>query len=213
MAVNRIQCLGCRGTDTHGRLSSRKELTQMNNRIIARGNEVFVDTGVGEYRGQPHRQWTHARGFLRMGALAHAGDFSTYRGGEWSGMFFDEATDMLRENVQMALGWNRSTEGVRCQAFMYFNPPQDVAGEWVIDYFAPWIDDEYSDPHNKGKAEEGEIRYFLTVEGMSTEMKDGNPVEVGDKWLKPESRTFYWSKLEENPDLIYRGQDKKWRKT
>ena len=184
----------------------RKELTQMNNRIISRGNEIFVDTGVGEYRGQPHRQWTHARGFLRMGALAHSGDFSTYRGGEWSGMFFDEATDMLRENVQMALGWNRSTQGAYCQAFMYFNPPQDVAGEWVIEYFGPWIDDEYSDPHNLGKAEEGEIRYFMTVEGVSSEVKDGNPVEIKgpdgiSRWITPESRTFYWSKLDENPDL------------
>ena len=49
----------------------------MQNRILTRGNEVFVDTGVGEYRGQPHRQWTQARGLLRMGALAYAADCST----------------------------------------------------------------------------------------------------------------------------------------
>ena len=182
-------------------IAFRRELTQMENRILARGNELFVGTGVGEYRGQPKYRWDHARGFLRLGALNNPGDFEKYRGGEWSGMYFDEATDMLRENVQAMMGWNRSTTGVRCQAFMYFNPPQDVMGEWVIDYFAPWIDNEYADTLDLGSAEEGEIRWFITNEGISTEVKDGNRIQIGGRMFRPESRTFFRSYLKENPDL------------
>ena len=182
-------------------IAFRKELKQMENRIISRGNELFVGSGVGEWRGQPKYQWTHANGFLMLGALNSVGDFEKHRGGEWSGMFFDEATDMLPENVQSMLGWNRSTRGEYCQAFMYFNPPQDVAGEWVINYFSPWIDNDYSDPHNLGVAGEGDIRWFITHEGMSTETKNGNPVEIGNQTFTPEPRTFFKSRLEENPDL------------
>ena len=180
----------------------RKQFTHFEHKIIPRGREVFEYTGVGRWTGRLKRKFEHARGFLQLGAMEFADSYSDYRGSDWSGMFFDEVTDLLKSNVLNVLTWNRSgRKGQRCQAFMYFNPPRDEAGEWVIEYFGPWIDSRYEDPYGLGPAKEGEIRYFITHQGETAEVPNGDPVEIGDKWVRPRTRTFFRSVTKENAYL------------
>ena len=174
----------------------RNEMTQMENRIIPRGRQVL--SGVGDYRGQPLREFNHAKGIIKLGALSHLGSYDRYQGGEWSGMFFDEATNMLEAEVKAVMTWNRDSQNQRlCQSYMFFNPPTDIEGEWIIEYFAPWLD-KY---HEDYPAKEGEIRWYVTIAGQSVEVPDGNPIMHEGLELHPRSRTFFRSRLEENPDL------------
>lgn len=181
----------------------RKQFTHFEHRIIPRGREVFEFSGVGKWTGRLKRKFEHARGFLELGAMEFPDSYTDYRGSEWSGMFFDEVTDLLKSNVLNVMTWNRSRrKNQRCQAFMYFNPPRDEAGEWVIEYFGPWIDSQYEDHLGLGPAEEGEIRYFITHQGESAEVATGDPIEVEpDLWVRPKTRTFYRSKTLQNKFL------------
>lgn len=173
----------------------RYELTQMENHIIATGNDLFRE--FSQYKGGVKRRWDHPKGFLQLGALKYPGSYNRYRGGEWSGMFFDEVTEMLKSEVLSVMGWNRSTNPrQKCQTMMFFNPPSTIEGEWVLDYFAPWINKDHPKP-----AAEGEIRYFTTIDGKSVETGDDKPRMHKGRLRHPRPRTFYRSRLEENPDL------------
>ena len=173
----------------------RYELTQMENHIIATGNDVYEE--FSSYKGGIKRRWDHPKGSLQLGALKYPGSYNRYKGGEWSGMFFDEATEILKSEVLSVMGWNRSKNPrQKCQTLMFFNPPSTTEGEWVLEYFAPWIDKDYPRP-----AEEGEIRYFANIDGKSVEVPDGTPRMHKGKLRRPRPRTFYRSRLDENPDL------------
>ena len=173
----------------------RYELTQMENHIIGTGNDVFRE--FSQYKGGVKRRWDHPKGSLQLGALKYPGSFNRYRGGEWSGMMFDEATEMLKSEVTSVMGWNRSTNTrQKCQTLMFFNPPSTTEGEWVLEYYAPWIDKDYPKP-----AQEGEIRYFANIDGQSVEVPNGEPRMHKGKLRYPRPRTFFRSRLDENPDL------------
>lgn len=78
---------------------------------------------------------------------------------------FDEATECLRQQIFSLLGWLGSTRpGQRLRAILTFNPPTTPEGEWINELLAPWLDRE--DPQNPPhpfEAEDGEIRYFVSV--------------------------------------------------
>ena len=170
----------------------RQELTQMETHIIPRGNDVFEQVSSG-YKGGTKRYWDHARGRLTCGALRYVNDYMKYKGGGWTGMYFDEATDILPNEVLSVQAWNRSVHGKACQSYLFFNPPQHPEGEWVIDHFAPWLDEEHKNP-----AKEGEIRWFFNYDGETYELDHPKETEVDGIMIPPESRTVFFSRLSEN---------------
>lgn len=181
----------------------RSEYSQMDNQIISRGQEVFNDVGT-LIRGHRRRFEFDKGGFLALGALKNEGDFNRYQGAGFDAMFFDEAPNIRQDEVLSVLGWLRSKDiKQNCQAYFYFNPPTTIEGEWIIDFFAPWIDPNYSNA-----AKEGEVRWFCNVEGDSVEMEGPTPIMFKGERLIPQSRTFFRSRLEENPNFgdAYRAQ-------
>ncbi len=116
---------------------------------------------------------------------------------------FDEVTEFSRTMVEFIIGWNRSTDpNQRCRVVMTFNPPTDDSGNWVIDYFLPWIahlfPQRYSHPN---PAKPGELRWYATIDGKETEVDSGNPFEHNGETIRPLSRTFIPAKLQDNPHL------------
>lgn len=116
---------------------------------------------------------------------------------------FDEATELSRTRFEFIIGWLRSTKpGQRCRVIMTFNPPSDESGNWVIDYFLPWIaylfPAEYQHPN---PAAPGELRWYTTIDGKETEVESGEPFELDGEWIKPMSRTFIPARLSDNPHL------------
>ena len=120
----------------------------------------------------------------------------------------DEVTQLDPRKLEFLQIWGRSKEpGITNRTLYTFNPPGDaddevgfdVGGQWVIDFFAPWIDDRHLNP-----ADPGEKRYFWnnddgifeevpTNEPRETRLSDGS-VEM----QPPQCRQFIPATLKDN---------------
>lgn len=100
------------------------------------------------------------------------------------------------------IGWLRSADPtVRLRVICAGNPPTDAEGEWVKRFWAPWLDPQHPNP-----AKPGELRWFVTDEkGEDMEVPGPEPVKVGDEWMKPKSRTFIPSSVDDNLFLATTG--------
>ncbi len=118
---------------------------------------------------------------------------------------FDEVTQMTETQFRFVKAWCRSTlPGQRCRIVATGNPPTSVEGEWVIRYWAPWLDSQHPHP-----AAPGELRWFAQIKDskgatVEKEFLTGDSVhdpERPGQWLKPRSRTFIPALLKDNPIL------------
>lgn len=175
------------------------ELTSLEDRFIA---ILGHDKGYNSTK----KIWRNIRPGvqLEMGSVPNAGDEEGYRGRPKDLLVIDEAGSFLFTQVQFLMGWVRTTiRGQRCQTLMCFNPPTDAEGRWLIEYFAPWLDDRYPGK----KAQPGELRWYVTMDGLSVEVVDHTPFYYTDKsgrreLLTPQSRTFIPSRVTDNPYLV-----------
>lgn len=109
----------------------------------------------------------------------------------------DEAAQVPEDQVRMLMGWMRTQKpGQRCRMVLGSNPPLDSTGDWLIEYFAPWLD-----PHHKDPAQDGELRYFLPVDGGAgyRECASDEFIMLHGVKVMPQSRTFIASRFTDNP--------------
>jgi hypothetical protein len=152
------------------------------------------------YNGQA-KIWRLKNQVIEFGSLPHLGDETKYQGRPHDFLVFDEAANFLESQVRFLLGWLRTTDpGQRCQALFTFNPPTSAEGQWVIKFFAPWIDKQHPNP-----AQPGELRWFASIDGKDVEVASGEPFEHEGKPVRPLSRTFIPSKVTDNPYLMSTG--------
>lgn len=151
------------------------------------------------YNGQDDR-WTFPDGrVIDFAGCQHPGDEHRNKGRPKDLIGFDEASDFLEQQVVFILGWLRSTEkGQRCRAVFATNPPTSVEGEWIVRWFAPWVDPS----HPMYPVEPG--RLLWTRRGPDDEWlwfeEPGIDHVDGDDVVRV-SRTFIRSGLRDNPDL------------
>lgn len=111
----------------------------------------------------------------------------------------DEGAQLPEQAIRMLKGWNRApkNKNQRCRMVIASNPPLDATGEWMADFFAPWLDDKYPNP-----AKDGELRWFIfNEEDKSEEVNNNSPFERNGRMFYPHSRTFIRSTLDDNPYL------------
>ena len=175
----------------------RREATQLTG-VIDRLTQIL---GSREgYNGQD-KIWRIKPKQIEFGSVPHMGDETKYQGRPHDFLVFDEATNFLERQVRFLLGWLRTTDkNQRCQALFTFNPPTSAEGQWVISFFAPWLDKNHPKP-----AKPGELRYFATIEGKDIEVESGEPFTHGSETIKPQSRTFIPSRVTDNPYLMGTG--------
>lgn len=153
---------------------------------------------------------------IELGAVPNLGDERKYQGRPHDLIVFDEAANFLEAQIRFLLGWLRTTvPGQRCRALLTFNPPTSAEGRWIIEFFAPWLDDKHPNP-----ALPGELRWFATVAGADMEVDDGEPFVIvddepcyefdefdyaPDQVIRPMSRTFIPSRIADNPFLTSTG--------
>lgn len=135
---------------------------------------------------------------IDFGACAHIGDEESWQGQAHDGLFFDEVAHFAESQVRFLITWNRSAdETQRGRVVMASNPPVSSDGEWLIRFFAPWLDPVYHNP-----ASPGELRWFITDEaGKDREVGGPEPIKLGPKTVRPLSRTFIPATLSDNPFL------------
>ncbi|MDP2618612.1 MAG: terminase family protein [Hyphomicrobiales bacterium] len=179
----------------------RREYKQLS-ALVDRAHEIRR-TRDG-YAAHPEHRFNLGDGrVMRMGGMQHPGDETDYQGQPHDFYGFDELTQFTERQFRYVITWNRSTKPKqRCRVIGASNPPETAEGEWIIRYWAPWLDDQHPNP-----ALPGELRWFISdEEGKDREVEgpDGGVV-IGGEYVTPRSRTFIPSSIDDNPFLLATG--------
>lgn len=196
--------LGSSFTKFYRSLILRREYSQTDG-IIARGNEI--QNGACSFVSGEKKSWNTPDGRnVKVAGVEHLNDMHKYKGRARDHIVFDEASDFLEMQVRFILGWLRTDRpDIKPQALLTFNPPTTPEGEWIIKFFAPWIDPDYIGE----KAQDGELRWFARIADKDVEVPDGSPIPNGDlPPILPLSRTFFHAFVEDNPVYMATGYDR-----
>lgn len=135
---------------------------------------------------------------IEFGSCKDPGDETKWQGRPHDLLAFDEICNFLEHQFRFLSTWLRTTvQGQRCRIVCTGNPPVDEDGRWVIQFWGPWLDPKHPHP-----AEPGELRWYTTIDGKDVEVPNGDPVRVNGVMVKPMSRTFLPSKVQDNPFLM-----------
>lgn len=126
---------------------------------------------------------------------------------------FDELPEFEERVFRFLIGWLRTAyAGQRTRVVGAGNPPVNEEGQWVIRYWAPWLDAQHPRP-----AKEGELRWFVTdadgkdqeVPGPTAGPLRAPTVDVmmkeGLQQVEPRSRTYISARVEDNPYFMRTG--------
>lgn len=149
------------------------------------------------YKSHPPT-WKHAEQFIEFRGCENEKDKQRYKGKPRDFIGYDELTDFLESQYVFINTWNRSVRpGQRCRIVGATNGPTTAEGQWVVRRWGAWLDPKHSKP-----AKDGELRWYLTIDGRDTEVDGPGPHDVGaGKMERATSRTFIRSRLADNPDL------------
>jgi hypothetical protein len=190
--------LGLSGNAHRKSIIFRREFPQMAE-LRERSRQLYGSRG--RFNGQEQVWHLDDGRLVEFGAVQIERFVEKYQGRSHSGVFFDEIAHFLESQFRFLMGWMRtSTPGERCRVVATGNPPTSAEGEWIIQYWGPWLDPQHSYP-----ALPGELRWYATVDGKDVERQDGTPFEHNGELLTPMSRTFIPSRVEDNPYLMASG--------
>jgi hypothetical protein len=161
---------------------------------------------------------------LELGHLEKPRSEESWRGRPHDFIGFDEGAQLSKSKVRFVLGWLRSVDPKqRRRAIIASNPPAGGEGDWLLEWFAPWLD-----PKFPRLAVQGELRWAATApdrDGTTVWVPDGAPIVFtgeGTDWryateeeiaqgdenqdvVTPQTRTFIQSLLRNNPYLANTG--------
>lgn len=144
---------------------------------------------------------------LELGALAKPGAEYGWRGRPHDFVGVDEAADVAADKIRFVLGWLRSTKpGQRKRAVLASNPPIGGSGEYLIEWFAPWLDPMFAEP-----AKPGELRWCVVDPAGETVWVEGPglyEIEGDTEPREAHSRTFIPALMKDNPYLAGTGYEK-----
>lgn len=129
-------------------------------------------------------------------------DVSKWKGRPHDLKAFDEIPDFKEAYYRFLIGWLRtSVIGQRTRVICTGNPPTSAEGQWVVRYWAPWLDKQHPNP-----AKPGELRWFAMLDGKDVEVPNGNPIrDAKGEEIRPRSRTFIPARVEDNPYYMRTG--------
>ena len=139
---------------------------------------------------------------LELGSVKEPGDWIKYQGRPHDAKLFDEICHFTELQFRTLIGWLRTDNPkVRQRVVCAGNPPTEPEGEWVKRFWAPWLDPAHANP-----AKPGELRWYVTdAKGEDQEVDGPEPVLVGGEFVKPRSRTFIPSSVDDNLFLATTG--------
>jgi len=141
---------------------------------------------------------------IEFGALDRPGSEFQWQGRPHDFIGFDEGAQLDERKVRHVMAWLRSTDpDQRCRVVIASNPPVGGEGEWLLTWFAPWLDDAFPNP-----AKPGELRWrcmrkdgtIAWVDGPGTHAIDGVK-------LRALSCTFIPARLSDNRFLSNTGYE------
>lgn len=195
--------LGKAFTQFYKSIIFRREYTQLKD-VITRGDDI-QDRRCAFVAGEKKRWSTPDGRYIEIGAAQYEKDVNDYKGRPRDFLAIDEAVDFTEYQVRFLMGWLRTDRpDVQPQVLLTFNPPTTPEGEWIIKFFAPWLDPNYQGV----KAEPGELRWYIRHNDEDREVENAEPVEIDGNMYTPKSRTFFPARVEDNPVYLATGYDK-----
>jgi len=150
--------------------------------------------GRAGYNGQ-ERVWRLPHGRqIQFGGVPNPEDEKKFQGNPRDLFVGDEAANLLESQVRFLLGWLRTVDRrQRVRALLCSNPPTSAEGEWLIRWFAPWLDPAFPHP-----AKPGELRWVAMVDGAEVWVDGPAPFMHKGETIRPVSRTFIPSRVADN---------------
>ena len=179
------------------------DMTALSDRLL----EIVGAAGEQKQRGWNDAKKRYVKGklMIEFGHLEKPRSELGWQGRAHDFIGVDEAAQIDPKKLQFVFGWLRSTTGKRCRIILASNPPLGGEGDYLITWFAPWLDPMFNEP-----ALPGELRWCITD-------SDGNPIWVpgpgkytiddSEVLLDAQSRTFIPAKLDDNPYLAGTGYE------
>jgi len=178
--------------------------------LIDRMDAILEGAGHKPTAGNPPK-WKGPEGRkIEFGHLEKPGAHKSWQGRDHDLKCFDEASQIAPHKIQYVLSWLRSAKvGQRCRAILASNPPMGGEGDYLLEWFGPWID-----PMHKlyGTVKPGELLWAVFItdgdEARSIWCDGPEQVEIEGVLRTPKSRTFIPAGLADNPFLgeDYRSQ-------
>lgn len=165
--------------------------------------------GKDGFNGSPPPKLKRADGkVIDFGAAAKVGDEQHWQGNPHDFIGVDEATQFAEQQIRFLMGWLRNADDPtqRKRVVLATNPPLEAEGLWVVEMFAPWLDEKFENP-----AEPGEIRWAYVNSDNKEVWVDGpEPIWVEEygKEVEPRSYTYIPASLKDNPFLAGSGYEK-----
>lgn len=214
--------LGLAGTK-HRRSVIFRRVFPLLRAIVERSRELFAKRSTSHLKDSYNESlhlWRLADGrIIEFDACQHEKDKERQRGRPRDFYGFDEIPEFTETMYRFIIAWNRSTykhprtkRPQRCRVVVAGNPPSNIAGEWVIRHWGPWLDRNHPlFPVETGKllwvARVGdEDRWFETSDTVLEEGTEKRVVylklEDGtEKRYRVRSRTFIPAGIADNPYL------------
>ena len=138
---------------------------------------------------------------IEFGSTPNPKDEEKYQGRPHDLKGFDEICHFPEAQFRFLGGWLRSTvEGQRKRIICTGNPPTSAEGQWVKEFWGPWLMKDHPHP-----AKPGELVWYAMIDGKEEIVESGDPFEYEDEMIKPTSRTFIPSSVEDNVFLMETG--------
>jgi hypothetical protein len=192
------------GLTQHKRVGIFRQQTGELTGILDRMDDICRAGGLPRVSHKPP-SWKGSNGQkFEFGHLERPKSEFSWQGRDHDLKAFDEAAQISPKKIIYVLGWNRSTEpGQRVRGLLASNPPLAGQGDYLLEWFGPWIDPS----HELYPAKPGELLWALFQdegdEIRTIWCKGPEPCKM-EGWKKPrrpKSRTFIPAKMEDNKYL------------
>lgn len=169
----------------------RREAIQLQSVVEEIAGQLGTRDG---YNGQDRIWRLPGNRQIQFGGVPNLGDETKFQGNPRDLLVCDEAANLLELQVRFLLGWLRTTDRKqRVRALLCSNPPTSAEGEWLIRWFAPWLDPKHPKP-----AVPGELRWVAMIDGVETWVDGPEPFVHKGETIAPVSRTFIPSRVSDN---------------
>ena len=164
----------------------RRTYPQLEDSLVVRSIALYGDR---QYYNQSRHVWTLPGQRIRFGHAEYDKNVHQYQSSAFDFIAFDELTQFTKFQYEYLISRARTTvPGQRVQVASATNPGGE-GNDWVMERWAPWIDDGYPNP-----AKPGEVRWFKRdASGQQIETAHDDPDAL--------SRTFIPALLSDNPHL------------
>jgi hypothetical protein len=146
--------------------------------------------------------WRNGDQKIEFGHLEKPGAEKGWQGRPHDLIGFDEGAQISPAKMHFVMGWLRSVDPhQRCRVVIGSNPPIGGDGDYLMEWFGPWLDPL----HPLFPTKPGELRWAVFVgrlEEIRSVWVDGpDPVLIEGEMRLPRSRTFIPAKLSDNAYL------------